>query len=112
MKVYKPISDREVARRLGVRSIHTAYYYLQTIQEIYDAGLIICERLSTDEPQGEWIVHKINGIPHTAECSCCHNHYDYEDLRRIGGVKEIIALPYCPNCGARMKGADDDIDNV
>ena len=112
MKVYKPVSDKEVARRLGVRSIHTAAYYLQTIREIYNAGLIICERLSIDKPQGEWIVHKINGIPHTAECSCCHNHYDYEDLRRIGGVKEIIALPYCPNCGARMKGADDDIDNV
>ena len=66
---------------------------------------------SADRPQGEWIVHKINGIPHTAECSCCHNHYDYEDLRRIGGVKEIIVLPYCPNCGARMKErASDECD--
>ena len=51
MKAYKPVSDKEVARRLGVRSIHTAYYYLQTIREIYNAGLIICERLSTDETQ-------------------------------------------------------------
>ena len=63
---------------------------------------------SADRLQGEWIIHKINGIPHTAECSCCHNHYDYEDLRRIGRVKEIIVLPYCPSCGARMKGADDE----
>lgn len=65
------------------------------------------KELNIGRPQGEWIIHKINGIPHTAECSCCHNHYDYEDLRRIGGIKEIIALPYCPNCGAPMKGADD-----
>ena len=53
MKIYKPVSDIEVARRLGIRSIHTAYYYLQTIREIYNAGLIICERLSTDEPQDD-----------------------------------------------------------
>lgn len=67
------------------------------------------ERGKADRPQGEWIVHKINGIPHTAECSCCHNHYDYEDLRRIGGVKWIIDLSYCPICGAQMKRADDEV---
>ena len=65
---------------------------------------------SAERLQGEWIIHKINGIPHTAECSCCHNHYDYEDLRKIGGIKGIIALPYCSMCGCRMKGVGDETD--
>lgn len=84
------------------------YYHSNTIYT--DMAIDAIESMpSADRPQGEWIIHKINGIPHTAECSCCHNHYDYEDLRRIGGVKKNIALPYCPNCGADMrKGADDE----
>lgn len=102
MKAYKPISDREVARRLGVRSIHTAYYYLQIIQEIYDAGLIICERVSTDEPQGEWIMSKPEeeGFGTVFQCSQCSYEVDY------------VPTNFCPNCGCRMKGANDAVDAV
>lgn len=96
MKAYKPISDREVARRLGVRSIHTAYYYLQIIQEIYDAGLIICERVSTDEPQGEWIIEKDTNGNTYGRCSIC-------------GMKQYAGqLNFCPDCGASMKGATNE----
>lgn len=102
MKVYKPISDREVARRLGIRSIHTAYYYLQTIQEIYDAGLIICERVSTDEPQREWIFKTV--FPNDKsefpmgylECPVCGSHHS-----------NSTPCNYCDNCGVRLKGADE-----
>ena len=104
MKVYKPISDREVARRLGIRSIHTAYYYLQTIQEIYDAGLIICERLSTDEPQGEWKnEYHGNGWNDYWDyiCSNCGKKYERAD-------NVLYKSNYCPNCGVRMKGATNE----
>lgn len=63
------------------------------------------------EPKrGEWIVHKarttvgelgIDFYPAEYECSCC-------------GFKESMYFidrePYnfCPNCGADMKGADDE----
>lgn len=64
-----------------------------------------------DYPHGEWIVHKeraevndgfIDFFPTEYECSNC-------------GLKQsmyfINSKPsnFCPNCGARMKGADDEV---
>lgn len=98
MKAYKPISDREVARRLGVRSIHTTYYYLQIIQEIYDAGLIICERVSTDRPQEKWIPEIDEDELIGFYCSNCEYAYP-EDFPTIMGEP---MWAYCPNCGCAM----------
>lgn len=50
------------------------------------------EQASAIEPKrGEWIV-KQSGF---AECSVCEQYY-FSDYN------------FCPNCGAKMKGADDD----
>ena len=49
---------------------------------------------SADRPQGEWIDE---GDPLTIRCSKC----DYRAARYNN-------TNYCPNCGARMKVADDD----
>ena len=59
----------------------------------------IAERLVLQAPtidavsvvHGEWVV-KQSGF---AECSVCEQHY-FSDYN------------FCPNCGARMKGADDE----
>jgi len=47
---------------------------------------------------GEWINHFDDLFPEesTIECSMCHEH------QPIG-----IDDNFCPNCGARMKGADE-----
>lgn len=122
MKVYKPVSDREIARRLSVTSLHSAYYYLPTIQEIFALGLVICERV--DRPQGEWVKkpHKVylprdyhaditdyhdrqyneedhSNIEYWWHCNQC----DYEADRLLKPI-----FNFCPNCGAMMKGADDE----
>jgi len=47
-------------------------------------------------PQGEWINYKDE---HT--CSVCKEVV-------IGDWYEDEWYDFCPNCGARMKGADDD----
>ena len=56
---------------------------------------------SADRPRGEWIMHIDDLFPceSTQECSVCHA----EQL--INGNDDN----YCPNCGARMKGADDEM---
>ena len=56
-----------------------------------------------ERKHGEWIIHKINGTPHTAECSYCNKHYDYEELRKLGGMKNYIDIDFCPSCGADMR---------
>ena len=57
------------------------------------------EMPSVDRPQGEWINHFDDLFPEdsTIECSICHEEQPLE-----------IDDNYCPNCGARMKGASDD----
>ena len=50
-------------------------------------------------PQGEWIFRRefVEDTPFTGyRCSNC-NYW-----------KSMGAWNYCPNCGARMKGADDE----
>lgn len=48
-------------------------------------------------PQGEWI----EVINSDIECSVCGERWDLCD-------NDTERFKYCPNCGARMKGADDD----
>jgi len=51
---------------------------------------------STDRPQGEWIIEiDVNGNTY-GRCSIC-------GMRQYAGQ-----LNFCPDCEARMKGADDE----
>lgn len=95
MKVYKPVSDSEVARRLSVTSLHSAYYYLPIIQEIFALGLVICER--ADKPQGEWIVRNDN--TYCSECGASEDTFIYGSEYWHG----LGLSHYCPNCGMKMK---------
>ena len=50
---------------------------------------------SADRPQGEWI--EVDDVSISCRCSVCGwEAHLYED--------DVYGMPYCPNCGARMKG--------
>ena len=55
----------------------------------------------TDRPQGEWIGYEV-----PSECSVCGHCWDEyvlgQDIWYDGSVPN-----FCPNCGCRMKGADE-----
>ena len=53
--------------------------------------------LTKDRPQGEWLDY--NGKPTTA---------NYSGTCSVCGTWSEYLLNYCPNCGCRMKGADDE----
>lgn len=55
--------------------------------------------IEMDRPHGEWINHFDDLFPaeSSIECSVCHEEQPL-------GIDDN----YCPNCGARMKGASDD----
>lgn len=46
------------------------------------------------QSEGEWIKDNTSNFEHRYNCSVC-------DFRKIGKP-----TPYCPNCGARMKGGE------
>ena len=54
---------------------------------------------SADRPQGEWKPKN----HHTDYCSNC----GFEETQW-----RTVDYNFCPSCGARMKGADDDSDNI
>lgn len=56
-------------------------------------------QINLNRPRGEWIVHFDDLFPEESsiECSVCHEEQPLE-----------IDDNYCPHCGARMKGADDE----
>ena len=66
------------------------------LHDAYTAVAIIRSISSADRPQGEWIIEiDANGNTY-GRCSIC-------------GMKQYAGqLNYCPDCGARMKGADDE----
>ena len=59
---------------------------------------------SADRPQGEWIDAEIplecGGSMPIQACNLCKTFYP---LAHTGG-----GYRFCPNCGAKMKGADDE----
>ena len=62
------------------------------------------ERGKADRPQGEWIVNMLN---YESVCSVC----GASETDFIYGTEMWYGLgesKFCPSCGARMKGADDE----
>ena len=57
---------------------------------------------SADRPRGEWI-----DMGDFEQCSVCKGTRLKEFQSYYGKVTWIKTL-YCPSCGARMKGADDE----
>lgn len=57
---------------------------------------------STDRPSGEWIYVDDDVFAGKYYCSNCDNQAE------VNLYGEWILSNYCPHCGARMKGADDD----
>lgn len=60
---------------------------------------------SADRPTGEWIAYKGMQPPEFHGKHYCSNCYHAIHLASNGNVYN-----YCPKCGARMKGADDETD--
>ena len=51
-----------------------------------------------NRPQGEWI--KVDDVLISCRCSVCGwEAHLYED--------DVYGMPYCPNCGSKMRGEHD-----
>ena len=65
---------------------------------------MVIEALKNERPKGHW-VKKWSGNGWNEDwdytCSVCEKEY-----KKAGSV--LYHSSYCPNCGARMKGADDE----
>lgn len=89
--------DREKAKRL----LHIEYAYAaeQLLDEIPTADV-------APVVHGKWIV-RFDGPYKRRRCYCSHcgKH------NGVGGIAQNQEKPYCPNCGAKMDGGDNDETN-
>ena len=73
---------------------------------------------SADRPQGEWIeVRAFDAFGGDEAAWMAHGnpiafHYcsECKEQSRLDEFGEEMLSNYCPNCGCRMKGADDEVD--
>lgn len=74
-----------------------------SIRQAFEKGFRIGveKGASTNRPQGEWIYP--TDIIGFGRCNNCKALWDKSLI-------DNIYFKYCPRCGARMKGADDDTD--
>ena len=59
--------------------------------------------------EGEWL--RTDAFPHRVYCSCCYKTYvPNENWQIWQDDADNFGLPrnYCPNCGAKMDGADGE----
>ena len=75
-------------------AIKALYKYNFVTKEVIEREIMSIP--SADRPRGEWIEQE-DDYHHYWECSECGMGVGLDDIRN-----------YCPNCGARMKGADNE----
>ena len=67
----------------------------------------ICSVPSVDRLRGEWVEDPIN--ENIRRCSNCKASYTKDFLKSMTLYAEPKEVPnYCPNCGAKMKGAENN----
>lgn len=74
------------------------------LHDAYTAVAIIRSIPSTDRPQGEW-----RDMGDFEKCSVCKATH-LKKFQSYYGKVTWIKTPYCPHCGAKMKGTDDGED--
>ena len=81
----------------GAENEHEAWY---KAEDVYNA-LESVSSAQSERKTGHWIVNVEKENTISGSCSACgwqaHLHED-----------DVVGMNFCPNCGARMKGADDE----
>ena len=83
---------------------------IQQIDKILEHNKTLCNFIdaipSADRPQGEWeIEYRGNGWNDYWDYTCSNCGKKYERADAV-----LYKANFCPNCGAKMKGADNETD--
>lgn len=72
--------------------------FINEVHLYYARQIIRLAPTIEERPQGKWLTEdNFDRLTHTAVCSNC----------RLRQSFIMTSFPFCPNCGARMKGGDE-----
>ena len=98
--IYREDVIKAVAQDLMYKACIQSEYASDELSDWIEVAKVILEEVpSADRQQGEWIPSDTDGFV----CSVCKNGY-----RNQPTLMGRPMFEYCPVCGARMKGADDE----
>ena len=83
-----------------IRKVRTPDVVSHQYAELFISA--VCQAPSADRPQGEWV-----DMGDFEQCSVCKGTR-LKEFQSYYGKVTWIKTPYCPSCGAKMKGADDE----
>ena len=104
--------SRQAAMTIPVLPKEHRDYISFELDDIYEQGWNECQKFiaelpSEDRPQGEWIEMGQNEDgTHNVKCNQCDSAYKMRGHAKSISTK--LKYRFCPHCGARMKGADDE----
>ena len=74
-------------------------YYIKSLIDVEDKVKQIPSADVVEVKHGKWILeYEPNGKPYCFHCSVCDGDFHYIDI--------TTAYPFCPHCGAEMRGAE------
>lgn len=95
---------KAIDKRIEVLSQDPVFIRKNGIIDIMGIKKYILAIPSVERPKGEWINgHHINGVDYK-RCDQC-----FAEIEDSFFGESSFDVNYCPNCGARMKGADDEV---
>lgn len=84
------------------------------VKKAYTRAVAIIEQIAADDVQpvkrGRWESSQRTIETGTVYCSNCAIEYYISDLQTVGDCNGIVH--YCPNCGARMDGGNEDENSI
>ena len=89
-----------IERSDAIKALHDEWDECLVVDESGEYIADVCENVidtipSADRPQGEWTQNVFRSDTYRYECSNCKAHHR-------------ARYDYCPSCGCRMEGADDE----
>ena len=90
-----------IYRQEAIKALDNAWINGTSLLDANEAIKQLNDLPSADRPSGEWIHKPQIGWGESWICSICGE-------KTTSSIMGYPRYEYCPNCGAKMKGADDE----